>query len=130
MTVTILKSNHPKLPPRIIKYRCYKNFQYDLFHERMDKIMANESLDFSAKLENVSQEINHQAPFKSKTLRGNDSSFMNKELRKEIMLRSKLKNAFLKKRSSENEKKYKKQRNHCLKLIRISKRNFFERIDE
>ena len=62
-------------------------------------------------------------------MRGNNSSFMNKELRKETMLRSKLKNkAFLK--TSENDEKIQKQRNHCLKLLRISKRNFFERINE
>ena len=39
---------------------------------------------------------------KKKTLRGNDSSFMNKELSKTIMTRTKLRNKFQKNRTEGN----------------------------
>ena len=55
---------------------------------------------------------------------------MSKELRKNIMLRSKLKNSFNKDRSYENWCKYKRQRNFCVNLLRITKRNSFRNLNE
>ena len=55
---------------------------------------------------------------------------MSKELRKNIMLRSKLKNSFNKDRSYENWCKYKRQRNFCVNLLRKTKRNFFKNVNE
>ena len=43
---------------------------------------------------------------------------MTKELRKEIMLPSKLKNKFDKERNHINWCNYKRQRNHCLSILR------------
>ena len=54
------------------------------------------------------------APLKMKILRGNDSSFMNKELRKAIYTRSRLINRYFKNPTKENETPYKKQRNKCV----------------
>ena len=55
---------------------------------------------------------------------------MSKELKKNIMLRSKLKNSFNKDRSYENWCKYKRQRNFCVNLSRKTKRNFFKKVNE
>ena len=57
-------------------------------------------------------------------LRYNNSAFMTKKLRKEIMKRSKLKNELNKNRNHENWCKYKTQRNHCVSLLRKSKQYF------
>ena len=46
------------------------------------------------------------------------------------MLRSKLKNSFNKDRSYENWCKYKRQRNFCVNLLRITKRNSFRNVNE
>ena len=51
--------------------------------------------------------LNIYAPLKTKMLRFNNSAFMTKNLRKEIMKRSKLKNNFNKNRNHENWCKYK-----------------------
>ena len=56
------------------------------------------------------------APLKSKTVRGNQSRFMNKTLSKAIMKRSSLKSKYLKEKSSANRAKFKKQRNLCKRL--------------
>ena len=51
---------------------------------------------------------------------------MSKELRKVIMKRSQLKNRYNKNRNYENSYLYKKQRNFCVSLLRIAKRNYFK----
>ena len=53
------------------------------------------------------------APLKKKTIRGNDAPYMNKEFRKAIYTRTRIKNKFLKNPSEQNEILLKKQRNIC-----------------
>ena len=55
---------------------------------------------------------------------------MSEELRKNIILQSNLKNTFNKDRSYENWCKYKRQRNFCVNLLRITKGNFFKNVNE
>ena len=55
---------------------------------------------------------------------------MTKGLRKQIMVRSKLRNIFNKNRNYENWCKYKRQRNLCLNLLRKTKKSFYKNLDE
>ena len=55
---------------------------------------------------------------------------MNKTLSKAIMLRTLLRNKFLKNRSNENKTNYVKQRNHCVSLLRKTKREYYSNLDE
>ena len=55
---------------------------------------------------------------------------MNKNLSKAIMLRTKLRNIFLKNRTEENKNRYTKQRNLCVTLLRKSKREYFNNLNE
>ena len=72
--------------------------------------------------------LNKVAPQKTKYLRANYSKFMTKELSKAIMLRTKLRNQFLKTRTSA-KLKYNKQRNLCVSLLRKTKRNYYENLN-
>ena len=54
---------------------------------------------------------------------------MTKELRKEIMKRSKLKNKYGKNRNYRNWFFYKKQRSHCLILLRKTRKAYFEKLN-
>ena len=54
---------------------------------------------------------------------------MTKELGKQIMNRSKLKNKYNKKRNYESWSLYKKQRNCCLSLLRKTKKAYFEKLN-
>ena len=54
---------------------------------------------------------------------------MSKTLGKAIMKRSKLRNTFNKKRSSENWKNYKRQRNICWNILKSTKKTFFETLN-
>ena len=54
---------------------------------------------------------------------------MTKNLRKAIMLRSQLKRKFNSSKSEGNLKKYKQQRNYCVKLLRKTKMEYFLNMD-
>ena len=54
---------------------------------------------------------------------------MNNELSKAIMVRSRLKNKFLKLKTIETRNAYKKQRNYCVSLLRKIKKNFYEHLN-
>ena len=57
------------------------------------------------------------APVKQKYIRANQANFMNSKLNHAIMLRSKLRNKFLKRRSNKDRKVCKKQRKLCVCLL-------------
>ena len=54
---------------------------------------------------------------------------MTKELRKAIMNRSKLRNQFLKTRNKESKKRFNRQRNFCVSLLRKTQRRFFGKLN-
>ena len=54
---------------------------------------------------------------------------MNKELFKAIINRTRLWNVYLRKRSDENRKKYSKQPNYCVSLLRRTKRKHWSSLD-
>ena len=62
-------------------------------------------------------------------MRSNNAPLMNKDIRKLIILRSKAKREFNKNKTASNREKYKKFRNKCVKLIRSTKRRYFENLD-
>ena len=63
-------------------------------------------------------------------VRENQAPFINKELRKAIHTRSRLRNIFCKNPTKENEKKYKIQRNKCMSLRKKSIEKYFKNISK
>jgi hypothetical protein len=61
-------------------------------------------------------------------LRGNDAPFMNQNLRKAIRNRSKLRNIFIKTKTKISKENFNKQRNYCVRLLKFSKRDYFENL--
>ena len=74
--------------------------------------------------------LNNHAPSKKKYIRGNHLLYMNKELSKEIMHRTRPRDNFLRNRSDENKRKYSKQRNYCVSLLRKTKKNYYNNLNE
>ena len=132
LVVTVLKMFYKKQKPKIIQYRNYKTFNEQLFRIELDKELAKIDLN-NAELAEFHNEflsvLNKHAPIKYKYIRANNSSYMTKSLRKEIMLRSRLRNKFLKTKTEESKQLYNKQRNLCVTLLRKAKRNYFGNID-
>ena len=74
--------------------------------------------------------IDKRAPLKQKTLRGNEAPFMNKNLRKAIYTRSRLKNRYNKNPTDDNKTQYKKQRNKCVNLRKKAIKTHFKNITD
>ena len=77
----------------------------------------------------LSSVLNKHAPIKYKYIRASNFSYMTKSLSKEIMLRSRLNNKFLKTKTEESKELYNKQQNLCVTLLRKTKRSYFVGLD-
>ena len=102
-----------KQAPVVIKYRDYRKFDNQLIRHDLQSRLADckETCyeDFEISFKNV---LNKHAPMKSKSVRANNSPFMNKTLSKAIMTRSRLKNKFQNNSTNENKSNYNRQRNY------------------
>ena len=90
------------------------------------KIEENTSMDFEAFKRTIVGTLDKYAPLKKKYLRVIDSNFVTKEISLAIRNRSRLRNQLLKNRSVETRKKYNKQRNICVGLVKKTKRKYYE----
>ena len=133
LIVTVLKFKHEKGPHKIIQYRDYKNFDSTRFFEKLQMILTHldsNSLDVGSLKKYFMELLNKVAPLKTKFLRANHSKFVTKDVSKGIiMLRTKLKNQFLKKMTLKARTKYNKQKNICVSLAKKAKRNYYENLD-
>ena len=131
LTFTVLKMFYAKQKPRIIKYRDYKNFNKTTFRMDLLKELSLSNLqngDFDRFKFIVNSLLESHAPMKEKYIRRNQAPFMNKSVRKAIMVRTKLLNKFRKENSFIHELEYKRQRNFCTTLIKKTKRNFYNNL--
>ena len=111
----------PNNQPKVVTYRDYKNFDDSRFSEEvLSDIKKLGSLNKNISIfHNVCIEVlDKYAPEKQKYIRANQINFMDSKLNHAIMLRSKLRNKFLKSRSSKDREAYKKQQNLCVSLLR------------
>ena len=123
-----LPNNHPK----IITYRDYKNFDNSRFSEELlyeIKKLGPLNKNISIFHNTCIAVLEKYAPEKRKYIRANQANFMDSKLNHVIMLRSKLRNKFLKSRSNKDRKAYKKQGNLCVSLLRQNKKDYFETLD-
>ena len=137
MTVTVMKATFEKLQPRVVNYRDYKyfencRFRADLLSElsKANTEENEEGLSDFLILSTCKRILDLHAPRKQKYARGNHMPFIKRALSKEIMTRTRLRNNFLKDRSEENKRKYSKQRNYCVSLLRKSKSKYFGNLHE
>ena len=119
-------------PPLIIRYRDFKNFDSTRFFEKLQVRLTNldmNSLDFGGLKNGLMELLNEVAQLKTKFLRANHSKFVTKDVSKAIMLRTKLRNQFLKNRTLEARTNKNKQSNICVTFAKKAKRNYYENLD-
>ena len=127
LVATLLRSKFESLPSKIFSYRTYKQFTEgkfkDLFLSYLNELEMSElSVDvFKMTFLNA---VNSFAPAKEKY----HSKFVNKELSKAMMLRTTLRNKFLKQKTTARST-YNKRRNICVSILRKAKRSYFENQD-
>ena len=127
-----MKTHFPKLKSNIVNYRDYKAFVNNYFRsESLQEINSSDSdlnnfKDLQYTLQRV---LDKHASLKKIYIRANQQNFMDKELNQAIMVRSKLRNKYLKSKSETDKQRYNKQRNHCVKLLRLKKQKYYECLD-
>ena len=121
-----------KQKSNIIYYRDYKIFSNDQF--RVD--FLNELIKGHIPISRLDvftgtafQILGKHERMKQKSIRGNVSPFMTKNLKKEMMNRSKIRNKYSRNSSEENKLAYNKQRNICTSLLRKENKSYFENLD-
>ena len=100
MTATVLKNYFKEQNPKLIAYRKYKNHDYFLifweeFQSKLKDLLPN-GKSLKGFQDYCLQIMIFYASLKTKYVRSNQVSFMHEELQRAIMIRSKLKNTFLK----------------------------------
>ena len=128
LIVTQLKIGFQKKLPKIITYRDYKKIDNAKFRDDVINFTFDQ-FDVSNFKETILNIFDKHAPIKQKYFRANEAPFMVKELHKEIMKRSRLRSNFLRTKSQEDRLKYNKQRNFCKKLLRTTKKLYFNNLD-
>ena len=132
LSVSVLKTFFKKQLPNIISYRDYRNYYPTRFRSELFNLL--DMYDIS----NISNDdfvnifmflLNIHAPIKHKYVRANDNPFVTKEMRKAIMLRSKLRNRYNKLKTMEANLAYKRQRNICTSLLKKTKRKYYESLN-
>ena len=132
MTITVMKMNYQKLKTNIISYRDYKNFRNDKFRKMFLEVTGTYNYEISSYEifeKNILDVLKTDAPIKRKYWRGNHQPFMNKDLSKAIMKRSRLRNLYIKNRNEENRNNYIKQRNYCVNLLRKVKKSYYNNLN-
>ena len=135
MVITSLKTKLVRLKPKTITYRNYKKFNSETF--LMDIQNASficntddANVNYNNLVNTFHEIVNKHAPIKHKIVRGNQAPFMNRDLRKAIYNRSRLKNNLNKNPTKENSKNYKKQRNLCVTLRRKAIKSYLKTITD
>lgn len=108
-----MRTHLVRLKAKEISYRCFKNFNDQSFLEELSMVVfkcdqTDPNKNYEELVSICRKVIDKHAPLKTKFVRGNEAPFMNKELRKAIYSRSRLKNNFNKNKTKENNTKYRK----------------------
>ena len=132
LIATTMKSHIPRLKPKNIIYRTFKNFNSKDFFLDVKNIGLDCNIDdpnnlytdLSVKFRKV---VDKHAPLKKKFLRGNNAPFINRNLKKAIYVRTNLKKKFIKNPTNENKARFKKHRNKCVSLRKKAIRDHFKK---
>ena len=128
MVITVLKQTFQRSSPKELVYRDYKNFDRLTFKRELEEKL-NQQINEYKRFKQILLEVLHtHAPIK-KLLRANHVPYMTKALRKAIMKRSELESKYVKNKTNENLKSYKKQRNFCSKLYKKERKKYYEMLD-
>ena len=130
LVLSVFKTTFPKSKPKEITYRNFKNFSEENFNQELRTNLRERCVKNYASFENVFLDtLNKHAPLKKKVIRANHAPYVMKSLRKAIIKRSNLQMIYLKKKTPESYKKYKKQKNYCSRLYKKERKKFFSNLN-
>ena len=124
---TILKTKFEKFELKKLIYRNFKQFDSKQF--KLDICNSMSAVRTHAAFENnFVTVLDKYAPKKTKILRGNQKPHFTKNLRKQILIRSRLKNKATKSKNPIDIVKFKRQRNLMSNLNKQAKLQSFEKL--
>ena len=131
MIFSVMKTHWEKEESKQKYYRNFKNFSFDTFKNDLEVVLQ---INDCKKIEDLNNlfvtALNNHAPKKHVTIRYNNKPHMTKQLRKEIMKRSHLKNKANITKNPSDLVNYKRQRNLVVKLNIANKRKYFSEISQ
>ena len=110
-------------------YRDYKNFDRVIFKRELEDKLNQQINEYKHFEQIVLEILNIYAPIKKKLLNAYHVSYLTKALRKAIKKRSELESKYVKNKTNEDLKSYKKQRSFCSKLYKKERKKYYERLD-
>ena len=130
MVYSMLRITYEKIPAKKFIYRNYKYFIEEDFLNDLSSKLEFWNTNIYSIFQNIFEStLDQHAPYKQKVIRGNSKPHMSKNLRKEIMKRSRLKNVANRTKNAEDINSYKRQRNIVVRLNKKQKSLFFKTID-
>ena len=129
MVITVLKQTFQRSSTKELVYRDYKNFDRLTFKRELEEKLTQQINEYKRFKQILLEVLHTHAPIKKKLLRANHVPYMTKALRKAIMKRSELESKYVKNKTNENLKSYKKQRNFCSKLYKKERKKYYEMLD-
>ena len=105
--ITTFKTNFSRIRPKVLSCRNYKNFIESKFLNDLNKTIIpfdneNPNQNDTVLSNRFLEVVNVHAPLKTKIVRGNDAPFVDKQLRKAVYTRTRLKNKIQKNLPKEN----------------------------
>ena len=112
-------------------YRDYETFSTSEFRSIVNRnnenLQNSNDTSLSSFMSVCKEALDKVVPLKQKYIRANNGLFMNKDLTKAIMKRTRLSNNYLKSRCDAIRKAYNAQRNLCVSLERKTKLDYFDK---
>ena len=110
MAVTVLKGYFQKQKPKVVTYRDWKNFSENYYKQKITYELSllgyASDIPFDTFMNICKATLDKVAPLKQKYLKSNHSPSLNKEILKSIMNKTRLRNKFLRSRSTEDRSVY------------------------
>lgn len=129
------KFNFFKPRPKIVSYRCFKNFilndfLVDLQNLEFYKIVTEKNIDNKILIFNnlLLTIFDRHAPFKESKVTKPKARWLNDDIRRLKKLRGKALSAYKRTRSEENWNEYKRLRNQTLSMIRLAKKTHLQQV--
>ena len=124
-----MKAYFPKLRPKLVNYRDFKKFSNVAFRDELLTNLCHSAPNYDDFIKMVNRVLDRHAPQKKRYIRANQKPFITSELNKAIMNRSRLRNRYLKLRTSESKIAYTKLRNYTVNLVRKEKKIYYNNLD-
>ena len=132
MNITVLKMFFSKQKHETVFFQNYKKFDNSAFREVLNRELLKydlNNIEYDTFQEIIVSLLNVYEPLKKKYLRANHASFVTEELLKAIMLRTRLRNIYLKQRTETTKVAYDQQRIKCVSILNKSKKSCFDSLD-